>query len=157
MWIPVDCSSILNGFAGLAASMNPAIKSTLRKLEFEFKLVRHNMEDPFGGISAELGQFKPLEIDQFEEIIVRIHARSHFVNIGNRWCTLDDVLDTTKFPKLKRVSVNITILTFYRTWDEFKFEEEIVRLIKVQFPKLSASSTVSFNLSAKSVATRDIK
>ena len=120
--------------------MNPAPLLTLRKIDFKFD-IDNCTQDPLCGLGAELGKFSG--INNFEEIMLRIQVWHCWCKTGDEWGALDAAL-ATGFPMLKRVSIDITI---YAYSIGIRYKEAFCRLLRAQFPRLSTSSTVSFDIS----------
>ena len=80
---------ITNGYAGLAASMNPSSLSTLRKLHFDFFI----NEDPLCGIDAELTCFSKPNV--IEEIDLTVNVQNECqCTTDDQWGRLDAMFST---------------------------------------------------------------
>ena len=130
---------ITNGYAGLAASMNPSSLSTLRKLHFDF-FINDESEDPLCGIDAEITCFSKPNV--IEEIDLTVNVQTDCqCTTDDRWGRLDAML-STGFPRLSQVSLNINIFVFGD--DGLVLQEKLKKLPEEQFPWLSKNSTVMF-------------
>jgi hypothetical protein len=135
---------ITNGYAGLAASMNPSSLSTLRKLHFDI-FVNDESEDPLCGIDAEITCFSKHNV--IEEIDLTVNVQTDCqCTTDDQWGRLDAMF-STGFPRLSQVSLNIKIAVFCS--DGLVLQEKLKKLPEEQFPWLSKNSTVMFKFSTE--------
>jgi hypothetical protein len=138
---------ITNGYAGLAASMNPSSLSTLRKLHFEF-FINNESEDPLCGIDAEITCFSKHNVIEEINLTVNIHTDCQCAT-GDEWGRLDAMF-SIGFPRLSKVSLDIRIAVFDS--DGIVLQEKLKKLLEEQFPWLSKNSTVMFKFSTEVIS-----
>ena len=129
---------VANGYAGLAASMNPSSLSTLRKLHFDF-FIKDESEDPLCGITCFS---KPNVIEEID-LTVNVDTDCRCTT-DDQWGRLD-AMSSTGFPRLRQVSLKINIFVYGS--DGRVLREKLKKLPEEQFPWLSKNSTVMFKFS----------
>ena len=104
-------------------------------------------DDLLFSIPSELEDMRTKNI--IETITINIMLRSlqmdESYRQGDVWSRLDEVLTTPGWFSLKRVSLTINF-NMSDLDDEVKLEVALRKLAETQFPQLSSSNSVSFNL-----------
>ena len=96
--------------------------------------------DPLAGIPSELEDMRNKNIIEIIIIRVRVLATGNFKR-DDDWGRLDEVLARSGWFALKQVSLSIQLDISRRDVD---LEVALRKLPKTQFPRLSASKSVSF-------------
>ena len=96
--------------------------------------------DPLAGIPSELEDMRNKNIIEIITIRVRVLAIGNFQRDGD-WGRLDEVLARSGWFALKQVSLSIELDISRR---DVKLEVAFRKLPEIQFPRLSASKSVSF-------------
>jgi len=135
-------ADITNGYAGLAASMNPSSLSTLRKLHFDF-FINDESQDPLCGIDAEITCFSKHNVIEEIDLTVRVQPDCQCAT-GDEWGRLDGMF-SIGFPRLSQVSLKI----FCYNSGGLVLQEKLKKLPEEQFPWLSKNSTVMFKFSTE--------
>ena len=135
---------VTNGYAGLAASMNPSALSTIKKLQFDF-FINNEKQDPLSGIDDEITFFSKHNVIEEIELDVNVQADC-YCTAGDEWGRLDTMF-LTGFPRLRQVSLNINICVWGS--DGLILQEWLQELPEEQFPWLSKNSTVMFKFSTE--------
>jgi hypothetical protein len=100
--------------------------------------------DPLFGIPSELDDMRSKNI--IETVTIRISVETdRGCRRGDDWGRLDEVLTAPGWLSLKRVSLAIEIAS-YDTRRGFELKVALRNLPETQFPRLSSSVSVSFDL-----------
>ena len=101
--------------------------------------------DPLFGISSELEAMRIKNV--IETVTIRILFQTDVdCRQGDDWGRLDEVLTTSGWFSLKRVSLTVEFASYGRSDEDDELLEAALRkLPETQFPRLSSSSSVSFD------------
>ena len=107
----------------------------------------NDITDPLFGIPSELEVMRTKNIIETVTIIITVQADSDadFYQ-GDDWGRLDEVLTTPGWFSLKRVTLVIEIQCYDMGVFELPAETASRKLHLTQFPRLSLSNSVSFDL-----------
>ncbi|KDR73550.1 hypothetical protein GALMADRAFT_72352 [Galerina marginata CBS 339.88] len=110
--------------------------------------VEDDDNDPLFGIPSELEDMHAKSI--IESIFIKVLVQTDgSCSRGNDWGRLDEVLTSSGWSALKRVSLAIEIARSGRSDNEL--EVALLNLPETQFPRLSASNSVSFEFEVNTV------
>ncbi|EDR16144.1 uncharacterized protein LACBIDRAFT_301925 [Laccaria bicolor S238N-H82] len=137
-------TEITQGYTAFAASMNASSLSTLRTLHLQHD-IEDDIQDPLCGICEELSIVSGRNVIEeiFLEVIVQTDSQ---YKTGSEWGGLDAVL-SRGFPKLRNVSLNITICHFALHVRAGALKEQVNEIPRKYFPWLSSNIQVTFKFS----------
>ena len=99
--------------------------------------------DPLFGIPSELDHMRTKNIIETIAIRIKIETQNAGCRRGDDWGRLDEVLTSPGWFSLKRVLLAIQIPKFYEINNEL---EVALRSPETQFPRLTSSNRVSFDI-----------
>lgn len=111
---------------------------------------RMGTDDPLGGFPFELKAMQNHNV--IETIAIQVYieidiSRHMYFGIGDEWGRLDEALAQSGWPKLQRVSLEITVWSFFTL--EGALQCELNELPETQFPNLSSNKSLSFEFSVE--------
>jgi hypothetical protein len=107
-------------------------------------------DDPLGGFPVELEAMQNHNVIETIaiQVYIEVDIASHWdFGIGDEWGLIDEALSHSGWPKLQRVSLEITVWSFFTL--ERALECELNELPETQFPKLSSNKNLSFEFSVE--------
>jgi len=120
---------------------------TLKRIAVDIHVDDGN-DDPLFGIPSELEDLRSKNV--IESITIRVLVQTDGnCSRGDDWGRLDEVLTTSGWLVLKRVSLAIDIASYARSDNEL--EVALRKLPETQFPRLSTSQSLSFDFEVNSV------
>ena len=121
---------------------------TLRKITLDIEVDGDDV-DPLFGIPSELEDMRSKNIIEIIDMHVTFPTGGN-CRRGDDWRRLDEVLTAPGWFSLKEVILMISIDSDYdRTWDNENDDSELVAALQklpAQFPRLSSSKTILFDL-----------
>jgi hypothetical protein len=130
--------------ASLADMLRPSIL-TLKHIALTIEVDGDDV-DPLFGIPSELENMRNKNIIETITIEVLVDEKCRR---GDDWGRLDEVLTTPEWVSLKRVSLAKDIADYSRRDNEL--ELALRSLAETQFPRLSSSSSISFDFEVYSI------
>jgi hypothetical protein len=130
----------------LADMLRPSMQ-TLKHIVVNIDVMLYVDVDPLFGIPSALEDMRAKNIIETVTIITIIRIEQTSSRHGrDDWGRLDEVLTAPGWFSLKRVSLAIRLATLGNTRRYGEMEVELRKLLETQFPRLSSSNSVSFDL-----------
>ncbi|KAF8174069.1 hypothetical protein BJ912DRAFT_65991 [Pholiota molesta] len=104
---------------------------------------RNRSTDPFCGLCIELVKMENNNLIEMITIEVCVNTNVDFMR-GDDWGLLDSALTESGWPKLQGVLLKIIFWSYERSDD--RLDPELRRWRQTQFPKLTSSKSLSFEL-----------
>ena len=117
---------------------------TLKHIVVNIYVIDDN-DDPLFGIPSEFEDMRITNIIETVTICVKVQMDCS-CHRGDGWGSLDEVFTTPGWFSLKRVSLTVEFASYGRSDEDDELLEAALRkLPETQFPRLSSSSSVSFD------------
>jgi hypothetical protein len=106
------------------------------------------MTDPFCGLCNELEKMKNRNIIETITLHVTVDANCYCLR-DDEWGRVDKVLTQPGWPTLQQVSLKITVWSYEGGAELDWLQSALRKLPQTQFPKLTSSNSLSFELSVQ--------